>query len=478
MGFTYFTKQPAIRVLVAFAVVAVYGAASFAQEAMSPETQKAIDAAVAGVLKKSGAPSVSVAAVRGGKIAFERAYGLARIDLPRPATSRMRYAIGSISKQFTAAAVLLLAEEGKLSPDDKVSKWLPTLTRSNEVTIRQLLSMTAGYQDDWPQDYMLPQMYDPVKPMRILELWAQKPLDFEPGTKWQYSNTNYVAAGLIVEKVSGMGLMEFLHKRIFDPLHMSSVYDTNRAALPEGEPERYLRYALGPPRPAPKEGAGWIYAMGELAMTAHDLALWDISMIDRTVLKPDSYRIMWSETRLADGSGTGYGLGVRVGSNEGRQTISHGGEVMGFTAQNTVYLDDRVAVVVLCNLDGTTATGDIAGKIAPLVLSKRATRTAERPPAEAVELARKIFASLQKGQVDHELLSANCNAYFTEQALKDFADSLGQLGAPESFTGSSQSLRGGMIYRSYKIRFKDRTLRATTFTLPDGKIEQYMVEEE
>jgi CubicO group peptidase (beta-lactamase class C family) len=292
------------------AFITMDGALSFAQQVLPAETQSVTQATVSRVLSKSGAPSASVAVVRDGRIVFERAYGLAQIEPPMPATPRMRYAIGSISKQFTATAVLLLSEEGKLSLDDKVEKWLPDLTRANEVTVRQLLSMTAGYQDDWPQDYMLPEMSRPTQPMHILGKWAQKPLDFEPGTKWQYSNTNYVAAGLIVEKVSGMRLVEFLHTRIFDPLHMDSVYDVDQKPLPEGDPQRYLRYALGPPRPAPKEAGGWIYAMGELAMTAHDLALWDISMIDQTIMRPDSYRIMSSEARLADGSGTGYGLGV------------------------------------------------------------------------------------------------------------------------------------------------------------------------
>src|SRR5207248_3321201 len=174
----------------------------------------------------------------------------------------------SISKQFTAAAILLLAEEGKLSLDDKVGRWLPDLTRANEVTIRQLLSMTAGYQDYWPQDYVMPDMMKPVSPQDILNRWARKPLDFEPGTKWQYSNTNYVIAGLIVEKVAGKPLFDFLQERILQPLQIKSAYDVDRAALSAGEPVRYQRFGLGPPRPAPKEGAGWIFAAGELAMTA------------------------------------------------------------------------------------------------------------------------------------------------------------------------------------------------------------------
>ena len=126
---------------------------------------------------------------------------------------------------------------------------------------------------------------------------------------------------------------------------------------------RYLRYALGPLRPAPKEGRGWMFAAGELAMTAHDLALWDISMIDQTVLKPESYRALETEVEMNNGVGSRYGLGVSVGMADGRRIISHGGEVSGFTARNEVYPDDRVAIVVLTNMDATSASEQIAGGI-------------------------------------------------------------------------------------------------------------------
>ena len=207
----------------------------------------------------------------------------------------------------------------------------------NEVTVRQILSMTSGYQDYWPQDYVMPPMMKPVDAQAILDEWARKPLDFEPGTRWQYSNTNYVIAGLIVEKASGIPLLDFLAKRVFGPLGMTSVTDTDSAPLGPNDPERYLRYALGSPRPAPKEGKGWLFAAGELAMTAEDLARWDISMIEQAVLRPASYREMQTEVRLVNGVGTRYGLGVSVTSTNGRRAIAHGGEVSGFTAQNQVY---------------------------------------------------------------------------------------------------------------------------------------------
>ena len=145
-----------------------------------------------------------------------------------------------------------------------------------------------------------------------MDRWARKPLDFQPGTKWQYSNTNYVIAGVIVEKVSGMPLLKFLSQHVFTPLQMSSVADTDANKLPPTDPTGYMRYALGPLRPAPKEGRGWMFAAGELAMTAEDLAKWDISIINQSVLKPASYREMETEVVLKDGVGTRYGLGMFV----------------------------------------------------------------------------------------------------------------------------------------------------------------------
>ena len=430
----------------------------------------AIDKAVTGILAKSGAPSASVAVVKDGKLAYAKAYGLARIEPPLPATADMRYSIGSISKQFTAAAVLLLAEEGKLSLDDKVVRWLPDLTRASDVTIRQLLSMTSGYRDFWPQDYVMPMMLQPVTPARILEGWAKKPLDFEPGTKWQYSNTNYVIAGIIVERVAGEPLLDFLRKRIFTPLGMSSVTNTDEAPLGPADPARYLRYALAPPRIAPKEGAGWMFAAGELAMTARDLAKWDVSLLDRSVLKPESYRALTTEVPLANGLGTRYALGVSLGTTDGRRIVSHGGEVSGFTARNDVYPDDGAAVVVLTNLDATNASEQIATAIGKLLFAggDSGTKSAE-------EKMRRIFEGLQKGELDRSLFTSNANAYFSDEAVRDFASSLGPLGAVQELTQTGQSLRGGMTLRRYRIRLASRSLRLTTFLMPDGKIEQFQI---
>jgi len=343
--------------LLTFALVLAAASPAHGQSGLAADLAAGIDRTVEDILARSGTPSASVAIVEDGRLVYAKAYGAARLDPPRPATTAMRYSIGSISKQFTAAAVLLLAQEGKLSLDDRVAKWFPQLTRASDITLRQLLSMTSGYSDYWPQDYVMPAMLQDVTAAGIMRDWAMKPLDFEPGTAWQYSNTNYVIAGAIVETVAGMPLLPFLKARVFDRLQMTSVTDTDQAALDSGEPLRHQKFALAPARPAPKEGKGWMFAAGQLAMTASDLARWDISLIDQSVLAPASYRTLATEVLLSNGAPTGYGLGVNVGFVAGRRRLSHTGEVSGFTASNDVFPDDRVAVVALVNeVSGTFET--------------------------------------------------------------------------------------------------------------------------
>jgi len=361
---TYLHRFPILIV----ALCAVLPTQAQVQSALSSELRQSIDKLAADTLASTGVPSASIAIVKDGQIAYLQAYGDACIEPRIPARPEMRYSIGSISKQFTVTAILLLQEQGKLSLDDKVGKFVPDLTRANEVSIRQLLSHTSGYQDFWPQDYLMPFILQPTSAEHILERWARKPLDFEPGTQWQYSNTNFVIAGVIVEKVSGMAFIQFLREKVLAPAGIKNAADTDQEKLGAGDPTGYIRYGLGPLRPAPEEGKGWMFAAGELAMSPEDLARWDISIIDQKLLKPSSYGEFETEVLLKNGVGTRYGLGVDVGEQAGHRMLSHGGEVSGFTAENIVFPDDRIAVVALTNQDAASAAGQIARGIARSLL--------------------------------------------------------------------------------------------------------------
>jgi D-alanyl-D-alanine carboxypeptidase len=441
-------------------------------DTIPPALRAKIDAAAQYVLTTTGVPSASIAIVQHGEIVYTHAYGNAHLDPTVAATPAMRYSIGSISKQFTASAILLLEQEGKLSIDDPVSKYLPDLTRANEVTIRTLLSHTSGYQDYWPEDYLMPPMREATTAQHIMDVWGKKPLDFDPGTRWQYSNTNYVIAGRIVEQVSGMPLMNFLQVHIFKPLGMEAVWNSDVQKLGDTDATGYIRYALGPLRPAPKEGRGWMFAAGELAMPAYDLAQWDISIMNRSLLEAKSYDQMFAPVKLKDGSDSGYALGLFVRNASGHLAYEHSGEVSGFVSENVVFPDAKAAIAVLTNQDASPAASMIAHAIAPAVLGT----TAAPGPTAAEQQAALIFSGLQQSKIDRSLFTPNCNAYFDQQALGDFASSLAPMGAPSSFKQTTEELRGGMTFRAFHVSFAGKPpVEVTTYTMPDGKLEQYLV---
>jgi len=430
---------------------------------------------VARAMVAEGVPSVSLAIVRHGSIVYEQAYGLARVTSPQPATTATRYHIGSVSKQFTAAALLLLAEDGKLSLDDKVAHWFPDLPHAADVSVRQLLSMTAGYTDFWPQDFVFDDMTRPIAPMDIARRWAAQPLDFEPGTGNLYSNTDYVIAGLIAEKVSGKPLFELMRERIFSPLGMTSVIDVEHGGRNADEAESLERYGLGPLRPSVPEAHGWLFALGQLSMTPHDLALWDQSQIRRSLLKPASYRAMQADTLLADGHAAGYGLGLAVGVVGGHRRVGHSGAVSGFETFNRVYPDDGLAIVATTNL--AFGVSNAARRVVMALDDVMRVPAVDLLEPAALSRAKSLFAAAQSGRLANEAMSAHARLFLTSQVLSDMATSLAPLGAPTEFSADGVAdARGGMNNRNYRVVCGDTVLALTMRVLADGSLEEFLVE--
>ena len=436
------------------------------------ETEKKLDEKISSALQKAGAPSVSVAVVKDGKLLYAKAFGSADLAAKRAADVSTRYAVGSVSKQFTAAALLLLQEQGKLSLDDRVAKYFPDLTRAAEISIRQLLSHTSGYEDYAPQDYIIPDWTRPTTPLAVLDRWARKPLNFEPGTKWQYSNTNYVLAGEICEKVSGQPLVAFLREKIFQPLGMQSASD-----WPPEQPadaQAYTRYGVGPPRPVKREAEGWYFAAGELAMTPSDLAKWDIAFLEKKILSERSYQEFTREVKLANGDSTYYALGLSLAEIAGMPVVQHSGEVSGFLASNIVLPSRGGAVIVLSNQDVVNMVSPLARQIVTLVFGPE-----QKAPSDTdTRRVRTILEGLQKGRIERALFSANANTYFSEAALRDCKTSLTPLGKLRSVTVVSENLRGGMTHRAYRAQFARKALTLNLYLLADGRYEQFLIEDQ
>jgi len=470
----------AIRLAVVTLAAAVAGASTAGAQGvntLSPELGAKVRAAVIDVIARTHVPSAEVGIVQNGRIAYTAAFGDARLSPQMPATPAMHYAIGSISKQFTVAAVMLLQQEGKLSIDDPVSKWYPELTRSSEVTLRNLMSHTSGYEDYAPQDYTIPAWTHATTAEQVVHEWATKPLDFDPGTQYQYSNTNFNIVGLIVQKVAGEPFWTFLKRRVLDPVGLPHAIDLD-TQHDQMEPTGYFRHALGPLRPALSEAPGWYFADGEMAMPVGDLLTWDISVMNESLLSHASYAEMESPTRLRDGLYSNYGLGLSAGAFDGRRVVSHSGEVGGFVAQNIVLPDDKIAIAVLTNQEAAPAAGMIARAIAMLLVPP-GTSIASTPEetAKAEAEARRVLSGLRNGTIDRSLFTANGNFYFDAEALADYKSSLGGLGAIKTFSQSSTSLRGGMRYRGFAIEFANGTKASlSSYWTSDGKIEQFLVE--
>ena len=459
------------RFLVALAALALPCTVE-AQELSAAEAA-AIDTAVRAELTASGVPSAQIAVVRDGQLVLDMAWGKASDTIPVTRTD-LPYQIASNSKQFLAALILILENDGKLSINDPVARWIPGISGGDMITIRQLLSHTAGLQDYWPQDYSFPAMEQPTTPQGIIDRWAKKPLDYAPGTRRQYSNTGYVVAGMIAEKAGGAPLWDQFEARLFKPLGIKPlpIDETNGAAFPQG----YHRNALGPVRAAAPAAKGWLWAAGELSMTAAELAEWNIARIERTLLPREDWEMMETPVRLADGTGTGYGLGVSKQLVGGRWVVDHGGESVGFLSQNSIWVDDKIAITVLTNADFAGVQDSLTHKIAEIVLPKSAqASTAE--PARTVD-ARAELKAIAQGKFDRARFTANAQYYFKPETLGDYRTSLSRLGPLTAISPlRDPRLRGGFVNRNFRLTFGKKSLLLITYAEPgaNGRWEQFIV---
>jgi CubicO group peptidase (beta-lactamase class C family) len=435
--------------------------------AASPVAEAPLAASVDAVanewLAATGAPSASIAIIQHGKLAYAQAYGEAVETPSHPATTATRYDLDSVSKEFTATAILMLAEQGKLSLDDPLRKWFPSLGPAAAVTLRQVLSHTGGLRDFWPQDFVTPEMTRPTTTAGIIEEWVQRPLDFEPGTEWQYSNTGFVMAAAVVQRVSGEDLFAFLQHRVFTPLAMSQVREVTQASSPE-DAVGYTRYGLGPVHEAPKEAAGWLQGSAFLVMSPSDLARWDLSLLHGSVLRPASYQAQFTPTLLKNGSATSYGLGLDIEQVNGRLRIGHAGGGSGFLAENRLWPKEDAAVVVLTNNDWASPS-DLADRLAFLVLA----------PTPAEQRIRTVFEALQRGTLDRSVFTDIGNAYLTDAVLADLQSSLAPLGPMRLLELEHESRRGGLINRRWKVLCAQSRLEVIERGEPGGKLEQFFI---
>ena len=291
-------------------------------------------------------PGVALAVVKEGKIVFARGYGLANVEHQVPVKPETIFQSGSTGKQFTATAVMMLVEEGKLSLDDKITKYFPDAPEAwSNITVRHLLTHTSGMTDypqdfDMRRDYTEDELYQRMKPI---------PLAFQPGEKWSYSNLAYVTLGILIHKVSGKFYGDFLQERVFKPLEMSTARIISEADIVAHRAAGYLVVN------GQLKNQNWVSpslnttADGALYLTVYDMAKWDAALYTEKLLKRSTLEQMWTPVKLNSGKTHPYGFGWALGEVGGHRVIEHGGSWQGFKAQINRYVDDKLTVIVFAN---------------------------------------------------------------------------------------------------------------------------------
>ena len=337
--------------------------AAVAQDSCDP-----VDSYIRAEMSKRQIPGLALLVVRDGKIMKQQGYGFANVELQAPVKPETLFQSGSMGKQFTATAVLMLVEEGKVGLDDPLVKYFPDAPASwNQVKVRHLLSHTGGF-GDYPKKFDFRKDHTEDELLKIVE---GIPLGFEPGTKWSYSNLGYLTLGVLIHRVTGQFYGDFLQERIFKPLGMSTTRIINEAAI---IPNRSSGYELVKRQ---LENQEWVSptlnttADGSLYFSVVDLAKWDASLNERKLLKPSSYELMWTPVKLSDGKPNkdGYGFGWFIHDDHGHHVIEHAGAWQGFTSNISRYVDDKLTVVVLTNLAGAKPE-EITHRVAGLYLKE------------------------------------------------------------------------------------------------------------
>jgi CubicO group peptidase (beta-lactamase class C family) len=424
-----------------------------------------VDALVQKTMASAGTPAVSLAIVRNGKIVYEKAYGLRSLDPKLPATTSTTFPIGSVSKQFLAATMVAMAREGKLSLDDPLAKYEPSYTDASQITIAQLLAHEAGIRDYYPLDYPTLESYHPITMQALADRYGHLPLDFAPGTRWQYSNSGYTIAGVIAQRVEGATLFDAYRRRFFAPLGMTSAHWIDGGFGPT-DAIGYTSYFFGPYEVAPVAAAAWLNAAGSLSMTAHDLALWTIALMEHNVVPAADTAVLWQPRLLADRENPGYGLGFSLGAFNGHFQAAHGGELVGYQSFEALYPDDDTSIVVFADATPSDVSSTIGRAIVEQIYGNAAV-DAGLPDATA--LTQTWLANLAQGRIDRSALTADFNAFMTPQRIAEAATSLAPLGTPQ-VVNTRAVLRGGLVVNVLTVTFKTKSMRAILYRTPDGKI--------
>jgi CubicO group peptidase (beta-lactamase class C family) len=412
-----------------------------------------IDAVVREVLADQPSAGAAVEVLRKGRVVVAKGYGKANVELDVPMTERNVFRIGSITKQFTAAAILRLVESGKLKLDDDVGKLLPDAPlHGKHVTVAQLLTHTSGLKNYTELPETMKPL--PLPPARLFALLKDQPFGFEPGQSWRYSNTNYYLLGLIIEKLGGRSYRDFLRDEVLARAGLKHTLYCDNDAIIADRAEGYAGDAKRLKNAGPIDMSA-PFAAGALCSTVADLVAWSQALAGGKVVSPASYALMTTPVKTTDGKAPPYGFGLALGDRDGHRKVGHNGGIPGFASALVSFPDDELIVAVLANTQGDvaqTAAARIVGVALGLPEPPKAKRLPLPDPARFVG----TFRLTDEGML---------------HVLHTYAES-GQLWVYDEADGDTDRLdyQGGdeflVAHKLLRVRITSQSLDTT---LPDGR---------
>jgi D-alanyl-D-alanine carboxypeptidase len=436
-----------------------------------------VDVYIEARMREMHIPGLALAVVRDGRTVRTDSYGLANAELKVAVTRETVFEIGSITKQFTAAAIMMLAEEGRVGLDDKISKYLAGVPAEwGAVTIRHLLNHSSGIQNY----LLLPGLFDATaRPgqshddiARLFFARLQR-LEFQPGETWAYSNTGYLLLGNVIEKASGKTYWEFLEERIFKPLAMKASRSSEPAAVIGGRAAGYEWTGNSfRNRPALTENA---YGAGSIVSTAGDMAKWESALYGERLLKASSLNQMWTPAKTASGALApfNYGFGWFVDTYHGHRVVAHTGGTPGFSSAIYRFVDDKLTVIVLTNHGDRVIDHlaiDVAGMYVPGLARPKGARSDPAPGIS--QMLKKALSGLCTGQADPAAFTAEMRLFLQTAMGRELWPWVCADGEIRSFTLSEMEGTGDPRTLRYQAVLGNVT-RWFSFTVTaDGKIAQ------
>lgn len=398
-----------------------------------PARADRVDEIIRARMRERHVPGLALVVARGGKVVKEGAYGLSNVELGVAATPETVFEIGSITKQLTAAAVLMLVEDGRVRLDDPVGKHLPNAPAAwGGVTVRHLLTHTSGVKTYTGLSGF--ELSRRLKRDDFIKALAAHPLDFAPGARYSYSNSGYNLLGHVIESASGQGYWDFMRARIFRPLGMSKTGDRDPRLLHPGRADGYEWD--GAKLVGRDHDLTDVFSAGAVVSTVRDLARWDAALYTERLLKDSTRAAMWSPARLNGGRTHPYGFGWNTLDFRGQRLVSHGGQTAGFAANISRYLDERLTVIVLCNLGDVGLASEIARRVSKEYLpglSLRALKPAPDAEPHMTAALRQVFRERLDGQTGNALLTKQARAAFESARGRETARRLAAYGPARAF---------------------------------------------